>query len=235
MINTVYGVITKGHAGNHEQYGVETMLPDEDSPLKGKTIIFLGSSVTYGLGAQTVSFPEFLQAKDGIIPIKEAVSGTTLVTRGKTSYIPRMEQLSESLSPDEFVCQLSTNDATMHLSLGRVSDSFDRADFDQGTVAGAIEYIISYASDTWKCPVVFYTGTQYKNGHYGEMVALLNEISEKWNIEVIDLWNDAELNSISDEQRNLYILPDGIHPTMAGYRDWWLPSIEAGLINALDN
>ena len=47
--------------------------------LVGKRIIFLGSSVTYGACAMGQSFIEALEEKDGIIAIKEAVSGTLLV------------------------------------------------------------------------------------------------------------------------------------------------------------
>ena len=38
---------------------------------------------------------------------------------------------------------------------------------------------------------------------------------------------------IMEEQRKLYMLDD-IHPTKAGYWEWWLEPIEAGLINAIE-
>ena len=50
-----------------------------DSPINGKTVIFLGSSVTFGYGSLGVSFADFLEKTDGITAVKEAVSGTTLV------------------------------------------------------------------------------------------------------------------------------------------------------------
>lgn len=218
--------------GNAAAYSVDSVESDPNSPLQGKTIIFLGSSVTDGYGACGVSFVDYLEKKDGVIPIKEAVGGTTLVTTGTDSYIPRMETIDSSLQADAFVCQLSTNDATKGMPLGTISDSFDRETFDTETVAGAIEYIISYAGDTWNCPVIFYTGTKYDDAAYGDMVALLLQIQEKWNCGVIDLWDDAELNDITDEQRNLYML-DGVHPTKAGYLEWWLPTIESYLENAM--
>ena len=63
--------------------------------LVGKRIIFLGSSVTYGACAMGQSFIEALEEKDGIIAIKEAVSGTLLVDEdvadGK-SYPHRLER-----------------------------------------------------------------------------------------------------------------------------------------------
>lgn len=37
---------------------------------------------------------------------------------------------------------------------------------------------------------------------------------------MIDLWDDADFNAITQEQRELY-LADAIHPTKAGYLKWW--------------
>lgn len=221
--------------GNASLYHPENLCRNPDSPLKGKRIIFLGSSVTKGEAALDISFVEYLERIDGIIPIKEAVSGTTLVTDGDTkgiSYIPRMEKLDPNLRADCFVCQLSTNDATQGKKLGAVSDSFDRADFDKSTVAGAIEYIISYARDTWHCPIIFYTGTKYPSNAYAQMIELLHVIQQKWDIGIIDLWNSNEMNSVNEKDYHLY-MADNIHPTQAGYLLWWTPQFESCLINYL--
>lgn len=219
------------HKGNDDQYSAANAQPLSGSPLQGKAIIFLGSSVTYGSAAKGESFVDYMVKQDGIVAIKEAVSGTTLVDEtvwGKKSYIERMKTIDPTIQADAFICQLSTNDATMKKPLGEVSDGFELEDFDTQTVAGAIEYVIAYAKQTWDCPVIFYTGTQYKSGHYEEMVALLLQIQEKWGIGVIDLWNDAEMNAVSKADYDLYMV-NGIHPSRAGYRDWWTPKFEAFL------
>ena len=208
-------------AGNKDPYTVANTPALESSPLQGKTIIFLGSSVTYGSASGGESFADYMVKRDGITAVKEAVSGTTLVDEtvwGKESYIARMK----------------TNDATMKKPLGTVSDSFDMADFDTQTIAGAIEYVIAYSKATWDCPVIFYTGTQYDNEHYAQMVDLLLQIQEKWGIGVIDLWNNAEMNAVSEEDYKLYMV-NGIHPSKAGYRDWWTPVFEEYLIEYLCN
>jgi hypothetical protein len=98
-------------------------------------------------------------------------------------------------------------------------------DFDTTTVTGAIEHIIRYAKDTWRCPVMFYTGSRFDSPAYGAMVNALHKIAEKWGIDVIDLWNGEAFNAIPPEARALY-MADDVHPVMAGYRDWWLPEME---------
>ena len=222
--------------GNDERYHPENQRTNPASPLRGKSLIFLGSSVTEGMAALGKTFAEYMEQIDGIRFVKEAVSGTMLVTQGDEkgrSYIPRMLALDRDIQADCFVCQLSTNDATQRKVLGSVSDSFHREDFDTETVAGAIEYIIAYAKDTWNCPVVFYTNVRYDSEVYGKMVELLLKIQSKWGIGVIDLWNDEGLNNISEENRSLY-MSDAIHPTQAGYLCWWTPKFESYLTEYLN-
>lgn len=221
--------------GNAEQYHPENVEENPDSLLKGKRIIFLGSSVTEGSASLGVSFVEYLEKIDGIIPAKEAVSGTTLVTgdaSDSTSYIARMKTIDTDFQADAFICQLSTNDATQGKEFGTISDGFDLNEFDTETIAGAIEYVIAYAKQTWGCPVIFYTGTRYESEAYEKMVDLLLDIQEKWDIGVIDLWNDEEMNSVSKDDYQLYMV-NGIHPSQAGYLVWWTPKFESYLMDYL--
>lgn len=221
--------------GNAERFHPENIQPHTESPLKGKTIIYLGSSVTYGSDSLGVSFVEYIDRLNGTTSVKEAVSGTTLVTKDDASgnsYIPRMKTIDPDIPADAFICQLSTNDATRHMPLGKISEGFELTDFDTETVAGAIEYIIAYAGKTWHCPVLFYTGTRFDCREYGEMVKLLLEIQKKWKIGVIDLWNDEALHAISEKDYNLY-MSNPIHPTQAGYLLWWVPAMETYLYEFL--
>lgn len=79
------------------------------------------------------------------------------------------------------------------------------------TIAGAIEFIIAYAKQTWHCPVIFYTGTKYDSDLYKKMVELLLSIQKKWQIDVIDLWNDIEMNQVSPETTNVTCLTQFTH------------------------
>lgn len=213
--------------GNDSQYALSAVKPLADSPLKGKTIVFLGSSVTYGASSMGVSFADYIGVRNNCMIIKEAVSGTTLVDSGANSYISRLQTLNAAQA-DMFVCQLSTNDATQKKPLGKIAPGLEKDSFDTETVAGAMEYIIAYALEAWNCPVVFYTNPRYDSAAYGEMVDLLLEVQQKWAIAVINLWNDTEFNQIPAEQRKLY-MADSIHPTQAGYLEWWTPEMEESL------
>ncbi len=219
-------------AGNAPQYHLENVKPLESSPLNGKKLLFLGSSVTDGDASLGVSMADYIGKLDGCTIIKEAVSGTTLAGTTSSAYTSRLLNVDRELELDCVICQLSTNDATKKKKMGEISSSTTLADFDRTTVIGAMEYIIAYSQSVWDCPVVFYTGTKYSSTQYGEMVDALLKLQEKWGIGVIDLWNDPEMNAVSEADYALY-MNDSIHPTQAGYLNWWTPKFQQNLYTLL--
>lgn len=220
--------------GNADEYSIENTPENADSPLNGKTYFFLGSSVTRGERSEGESMADFVAKRNGCQCIKEAVSGTTLMDNGETSYVQRLDAYLASGDRaeylDAFICQLSTNDIKYPDSFGTVTDTEQRSveDFDRTTTSGAMEYIIVKARETWDCPVVFYTNSDFHNENYETMLELLDQVADKWGVEVIDLYRDEAFNDISDEDKDLY-MSDTTHPTKAGYRDWWTPKFEEKL------
>ena len=214
--------------GNSFRFNSEKMEKVQNSSLAGKNIVFLGSSVTKGFAAYGTSFVDMIAARTGAKCVKEAVSGTTLVDDNAKSYVARLKALDPKTPCDLFVCQLSTNDATKKKPLGKVAAAGEA--FDTKTVCGAIEYIIDYAKKTWNCPVAFYTNPEYASPEYKDMVDALYAIAKKWDIAVIDLWNDRELNTKEAKKRSC--MNDQIHPTKKGYA-LWTPVIEAALENVV--
>ena len=195
--------------------------------LKNKNVIFLGSSVTYGNNGY--SFVEMLAERHCLTYIKEAVSGTALADTDGGSYVSRLlSRVDKGFPAELFICQLSTNDAGRNLPQGSISSGFEYSDFDKTTTCGAIEFIIKYVKETWGCPIYFYTGTKYASPRYAKMVEDLLKIAEKWDIGVIDLWNDEALNSITPEEVARF-MNDPVHPTTAGYLEHWLPFMESCL------
>ena len=120
------------------------MEKQSESPLCGKTILFLGSSVTYGSAAEGQSFVELFETLDGVKAVKEAKSGTTLVDKTSPlapaifeegdSYIKRLKKVDVAAHIDCVLCQLSTNDATLKLPLGETGDGTAPESFDTHTV-----------------------------------------------------------------------------------------------------
>lgn len=182
--------------------------------LRGETVLFLGSSVTYGSAAGGISFANILAEELGFTCVKEAVSGTTLADLDDSSYVARLKRVDPNLSPALFVCQLSTNDATRGIPMEAVEQS--------------IRWIIGYVRSTFGCPILFYTGTFFESPQYREMIALLYRIREEIPFYILDLYYDGEMRSVPKTDYARY-MNDPIHPTLAGYRDWWTPKFIAAL------
>lgn len=176
--------------------------------LTGKTLLFLGSSVTYGSASGGVSFADMMAEKLGIRCVKEAVSGTTLADLDETSYVSRLKKLDPSIHVDLLICQLSTNDASRNIPLEQVEQ--------------AIRAIVEYTRDTFGCPIAFYTGTYFDSEAYRAMIDLLYRLRPEYDFSILDLYNDPQMRSVSPEDYARY-MSDPIHPNLTGYRDWWTP------------
>ena len=185
--------------------------------LKNKTVLFLGSSVTYGSAAGGISFVDILGERCGINCIKEAVSGTTLVDIDERSYISRLKALGTAQKPDLFICQLSTNDAKKKLDICEIEK--------------AIRFILEYVKNTFGCPAVFYTGTYFESAEYRQMVNLLYKLKERYAFYILDLYHDEDMLRVSDEDYARY-MKDKVHPTLQGYTEWWTPKF-IDFLNAL--
>lgn len=178
--------------------------------LNGKTVLFLGSSVTYGSAAGGVSFADLMAETCGIHCIKEAVSGTTLADIDDSSYVSRLKKVDTSLHVDLFICQLSTNDAS------------PRRNIDISAVETSIRFILQYAKTTFACPIVFYTGTFFENERYSDMIKLLYSLQKEYDFYILDLYHDKEMLNISENKYQIY-MRDPVHPTLEGYAKWWTP------------
>ena len=209
---------------------------DANDPLSGKTILWLGSSVTYGMySAGHYTMADAIQdGHKGTICEKYAISGTTLANQSPDSYVARLKLIPTDKHVDLVVVQLSTNDASRNMPFGDITESFDSSSFDETTITGAMETIIAWVKEYLDCPVVFYTGTYFENENYGNMVDLLMRIQEKWHIGVVDLYNNEDMNAIyGTEQYYEYMANDGIHPYRKGYVEWWTPVFEETLSELL--
>ena len=204
----IWFIVLKGYLnpGNLPKYNVSTLEAKEGSPLKDKNLIFLGSSVTRGFGSYQQSFVDMIAKTTGANVQKYAVSGTTLVDKKGMlgeSYPHRLKEIDPKSPCDIFVCQLSTNDATKKFAIEDI-----RKD-TQG--------IIDYVKQTWNCPIVFYTNPEYNDENYKKMVDMINDMAKDGDIQVIDLWHDAQAN---EKQNKSHTALNGVHPTKKGYQVW---------------
>lgn len=216
---------TDGQPGNATVYDFSSIKPIANTPWQGKLLGILGSSVAYGACSLADGPGEYIARRLDMRLVKEAVSGTTLADINDGSYVHRLDtRLPASLPIDLFICQLSTNDASHGVPLG------DADETDTHTVAGALNHIVGTVRERWDCPLVFFTGAHFDSPRYQAMVDLLFDMQRIHGFGIIDLWHDAAWNAIPDDRRALY-MHDPVHPTKAGYRDWWGPEMVRQLLD----
>lgn len=228
---------------------VDTKIEDN----RTRAIVFVGSSVVYGANSGGHSFVDEIIENDGYYVVKLAVSGTSLATvpygsphHGNTyterfdNYIEQQHQATKDdldYIIDRVIVQLSTNDAGQSLPLGEVTKTNDEL-LDVSTTLGAIEYFIQTSLNKLNCGITFLSSPQYgqKGDSYRDnYAAIINafnkQILPKYaqkDVDIIDLWNDKDFNNITSSQREKW-MADIVHPTLAGYVEWWYPKISEHL------
>lgn len=238
--------------GNHSRYSPsdsKELVPapgNGNNNLTGRKLLFLGSSITKGLGAENTSFADYIRVRDKAKVNKLAENGTTMARPSVAdSYVRRLHNNDpESFVPDIFVCQLSLNDslAKNNVKLGTlpVIESGDLSPavlqdlYDNSTtVGGAIGYITAYASYYWPdSQIVFFTvRNNGYNTQYIKMRTMLYDAQKQYgNIKIIDMWSIKELTNLKNDLSTfcLYMRDDN-HPKMAGYLYQWTPVFEKKL------
>lgn len=254
-----FGVFNPGNSGRYDVKNITA----EQTALTGKTIYWLGSSVTLGMESEGQAVADYIAARNGAVCVKEAVSGTTLIDEpyktwfsSSDSYITRLNtsvSFDKSAEIDAFVCQISTNDAKREnvSKWGEITAAnvTDINAFNVKTTLGAMEYVIAYVYETWGCPVYFYSGSYFgddgltgsKNPSgtdYAKLVQMTQEIADKWN--AIDGYEVHVIDLYNDGAFNnitdaqfKLYMRDPIHPLKAGYLEWWTPYFESVLMATL--
>ncbi|ANZ61887.1 SGNH/GDSL hydrolase family protein [Secundilactobacillus paracollinoides] len=218
--------------GNAPQYRPDKVKLNPASPLFGKRVGYLGSSITYGAAAHGVSFVDYLRAQDGVITTKSAISGTTLAGNSPKTYVSRLiTDFPLTTAYDAFVIQLSTNDSRQNLGLGILTPDDQRTGFNRSTTLGAIEFICSYIQDHFDAPIIFYTCLRKTDADYSALVTQLYHLQAKWHFTILDLWADPVVKTLT--AASPLAMADDAHPTQLGYQTIWTPLFEQVLTRVL--
>lgn len=220
--------------------------------LMGKNIQFLGSSIFYGTTGQPkgFSFVDILNKRWGTSFQKEAVGGTTLAIREgvTTSYCERYENFTNKETCDALVIQLSTNDFTLGVPVGSIDENaFGIESFNNQTICGAIEWLIAKGKQNnpdvkvvfVSCPMLdsWEHYESYKSFNNG----LMRDIAAKWDIDVVDLFNDtlpwsnssvywAE-STANPTSTTYHLFYNNIHMNCVGYPLVMTPKIASKLLD----
>ena len=79
-VQQLFAVTGMKNEGNSDTYNPENVTMKADSPIKGKKLLWLGSSVFQGFGARNTSPALWIDAMDGTISTIEVKGGTFLAS-----------------------------------------------------------------------------------------------------------------------------------------------------------
>ena len=113
--------------------------------------------------------------------------------------------------------------------MGYKSHNYRIDSFDTTTLIGTLEYIVCYAQETWHCPVIFYTCPNVEDEDYEDMIEALEQVCDKWNLKMLDLYNDDDFKTLDDKEMKLYF-DEPFCPTKAGYKELITPKFEDFII-----
>ena len=208
------------------------------NPLYEKTIYFLGSSWTYGIGCGGKdNFAIRIAERNHMKYVNESVGWTTYVLREERqdSYYERAD-LFPAERPDYVLLQLSSNDSRhTDLPVGHATQFYVECPekgqvFDLHTIAGAMEGTVSKLMQRWPgTKFAWYTGFRGPvDGDFENTEerceelyrVLIEEIAPKWGTPVCDLTRLAGLNTFIQGNRDMLTIGDGQHCIAAGYTCW---------------
>lgn len=217
--------------------------PEIPSALNYKSVYAFGDSIVYGHNAPGNAFMNLIANKYSMSLTKYAKNGATVMDSGN-DIIAQVNGAS-SEEPDFIVFDGYTNDAygpaasdsfnssgsnpdvTQHLG---VIQSSGAESFDNTTFCGAFEEILYTMKNKWPNSKIVYV-TIHKSGARDfeiqtQLHDLAVEMCEKWGVEVVDMFNDCDLDTRDPEQMAKYIINGaGSHPNVVCCEEYYVPMI----------
>ncbi len=217
------------------------------SPLNGKTMLFMGDSISYGSG-DSASYYRTGRAWAGRIAdltgaktTNASVGGAKVSFQtGDDNWVYSQYEPHANTKFDIIVMHGGVNDARYNRPVGTLSEGKEEATLkkNQSNYAGGLEWIFYNVSKTNPDAKLFFIANHRLDGHATgkakDMSAYFNiakEACAKWGVIFIDLYNNKELNDKLETTTTKY-LPDTLHLNAAGYdiiTPYIIEALEAGL------
>jgi len=200
--------------------------------IKSKKLVFLGDSITEGVGTSSNDkrYFELIGKKTGAICIGYGISGTRIARRKEKSEFESFDQWFNSR-----VYQLD-KDADMIFVFGGTND-FGHGDAQLGDIEDTDEYTFYGALNTLFTNLInrypnskiviltplHRTEENIEINEYGfhrpanleGFVDVIKKVANKYSLIVFDMFNEVDIDPFNDIQKELY-MPDGLHPSDLG-------------------
>lgn len=232
--------------------GIDALDTVKDTPLSGKSALFVGDSISVGVSdtAMAYSWGGRIGIKYGMDWVNDSHGGANMAeyADGHAKTIVEQIKLFGDRNFDYIVIEGGVNDAMNKMPLGTYGTSYDINDFDDTTFAGALETAFAYAKEKWPTAHIGYIVTFRHRWEAGSKentdpyYTAARAICQKWGVPYLDLNGETVEKELKvDIADDTTYISDGIHPTAAGYElltqnyiePWMLSLKEWGSIPAV--
>ena len=186
----------------------------------GKSALFTGDSISWGSDQR--AWAARIGEKYAMTYVNAAVSGASVSTTRVYRMIEQLEA-NKTGSFDYVIMHGPTNDAWDEVNVGTLSESYNVANYDVTTYAGALEELFYYARkyfpDAQLGYIINFRFSSTLNNGLSDMsayVEMAKQVCNKWSVPYLDLYNNEELTAALKVGTTVY-LPDNVHPNAAGY------------------
>jgi len=186
----------------------------------GKSALFTGDSISWGSDQR--AWAARIGEKYAMTYVNASVSGASVSTTRVYRMIEQLEA-NKTGSFDYVIMHGPTNDAWDEVNVGTLSESYNVANYDVATYAGALEELFYYARkyfpDAQLGYIINFRFSSTLNNGLSDMsayVEMAKQVCNKWSVPYLDLYNNEELTAALKVGTTVY-LPDNVHPNAAGY------------------
>ena len=208
---------------------------DPTSPLRGRTILFVGDSITEAIcevnipeKAYIAGWPGRVGVANGAYYMNLGYSGATISNKNGSNQVLEQLKREDGRSFDLIIVHGGANDAWFVAPVGEMTgeDVFEEGSFDLSTFAGGLEetfrYLRAHYPDAKYGYIINHTMPASVQGNTADMhdlFALAAQICDKWEIPYLDLYNNEELNVNRMRTATKFTLGDNtnVHPNDRGY------------------
>lgn len=196
--------------------------------LEGKTAAFLGDSIcmasTFDKEHQWWGWAGRIHAAYGLKSYdNKGVDGASISDCRVNNRIIKQLNSIVGNTYDFVMLHGGVNDAWDSREVGKMSSSFELADFDVSTYAGGLEELFYNAKKHFPTAKIGFIinfrscSTVGRIGDMTEYFAVAKQICDKWEIPYLDLFFDDDFNENEMEYKTKNKLDDYIHPNSHGY------------------
>ncbi len=223
------------------------VVPETKDFLADKTIVFLGDSVTVGMGWQNeigdttnkYGWAHVLQENHPTATVKNlAISGACLAHTG--SYTDVVAQYAMMYNPDEedfyvenpdyIIFSGGGNDYFQSIDKGALCYNYAPTYENITTTIGALEFMFMDAYTRFPSARKGFIITHILSTEAEEYYEAVRQVCKKWAIPILDFSQVGEINPIIEGVYNTYFSEDDhVHPNQKCYREILAPKVEKWL------